>query len=392
MEKNWFLLEKYRKGIATASEKAFLLEALSVDESELRAWLQKEFDASVERDIKVLNDEKSKEIFEKIFARKSAQDKSNDEKKIDSFRRRKLLYGWAAAACVVFGLLLGIDVWTSHKEAHITKQTVAKILPTDKQLPAIKNIVNTTNAIIKSRLEDGTEVALSPKSSLTYEPFAGKAVRAVALNGKATFKVKHDEAHPFSVTANGIVVTDLGTVFSVNSFNNKVYVKLFKGKVMIHASDSILSMKDAYLKPGEQFKFSAADGTYALSVFERKNKNIALPKPKTDSVQAEPVTFYTDSLNRLVFDKTPLHSVFDEISKRYKVQIGYDAKTVAKMSFTGLVSPTDSLPVILEIICNTNDLRAEQNEGKYFIERQTVTPSPAALPPGESADSLSNRE
>lgn len=68
------------------------------------------------------------------------------------------------------------------------------------------------------RLADGTEFTLAPASRLRV-PFAyTTGDRSVRLDGEAYFRVVHDTRHPFSVRANNLIVTDIGTAFDVRAY------------------------------------------------------------------------------------------------------------------------------------------------------------------------------
>ncbi len=362
MENLRFLLERYKKGIATTTEKKALLDKLSVDENVLRAWLQTAFDKNVEADEKLLSRMRSEEIYKRILLEKSKYDAPKTEKKIRLHRINKALYKWAAAACITAVLFWSEHLLINKKEP--SRSVVAVMVHKEKQVQA-KSIANATNAVTTSVMEDGTKVLLSPNSSIIYSGFSDSGVRSVVLNGKAKFKVKHDAAHPFSVDANGIVITDLGTVFSVNSFNGKVQVKLFEGKVMIHSSRKELAMKDTYLKPGEQFRLSVADGEFAVSDFGQKVVSHLVEKSRV--VVPPLITWSQDSLGNVVFSRTPLQEVFDKMSGIYNTHINYNTRDIKAMSFSGMVGHTDSLQIILKVICSTNDLNFKDSTGNIFI-------------------------
>ena len=67
------------------------------------------------------------------------------------------------------------------------------------------------------RLSDGTRVILAPGSKLTVAAGYGRSTRDVTLEGAAFFEVEHNEATPFTVRANGAVIRDIGTAFTVNT-------------------------------------------------------------------------------------------------------------------------------------------------------------------------------
>jgi transmembrane sensor len=67
-------------------------------------------------------------------------------------------------------------------------------------------------------LSDGSKVVLGPGSELTLEAGFPRS-RNVTLKGQARFDVVHDDSRLFTVHTTPGVITDLGTVFTVNDFD-----------------------------------------------------------------------------------------------------------------------------------------------------------------------------
>lgn len=89
-------------------------------------------------------------------------------------------------------------------------------------------------------LDDGTRIALSGASSLRLD----RADRRMAMldHGEALFRVRHDAAHPFAVTAGSLRLTDLGTVFDVNVAKAATRVAVAEGAVMVDPDGAALRL------------------------------------------------------------------------------------------------------------------------------------------------------
>ncbi len=86
-------------------------------------------------------------------------------------------------------------------------------------------------------LADGSEVILAPGSELTVEAGYGADRRQLTLKGQGWFRVVHDDAKPFVVTAQGAEVRDIGTVFVVDAENSRgVRVSVQEGSVAVRAT------------------------------------------------------------------------------------------------------------------------------------------------------------
>ena len=80
------------------------------------------------------------------------------------------------------------------------------------------------------RLADGSAVELGPDSEVATH-FDGATRGIVLVNGAARFRVAHDAAHPFVVTAGDRTVTARGTVFEVALRPEGLVVTMVEGVV-----------------------------------------------------------------------------------------------------------------------------------------------------------------
>ncbi len=226
-------------------------------------------------------------------------------------------------------------------------------------------ISNTTNKILDVVLEDSSVIKLSPASTVQYDdPFPGNR-RDIYLEGEAEFHVTKNKQKPFTVYAGSFATTALGTIFSVkkDAVKNTINVKLFQGKVVIHATDKNLKgwKNDVYLLAGEQMKFNLQNSLLAIGKINNANNIIANNNLKT-SKPAEDT-----SANELSFSNDLLPQVMQKLSAIYNVKIQYDSIAIAGIRFTGTISKKDSLPVILKAISEMNDLETIKNENNEYI-------------------------
>jgi transmembrane sensor len=118
--------------------------------------------------------------------------------------RRKFLFAGAALAASI----LGAAVWVAAPHRYST--SVGEI----KQLP----------------LSDGSVIAINTQSAV--EVAMSSKVRQVTLtSGEAWFKVAHDKARPFVVSAGRIRVRAVGTAFSVRRRDEGADVQVTEGVV-----------------------------------------------------------------------------------------------------------------------------------------------------------------
>lgn len=128
-------------------------------------------------------------------------------------------------------------------------------------------------------LKDGTEVTLSPGSSLSLKPHRNP--RAVNMTGTIRFSVAKDPEHPFTVQTKNAFVEVLGTVFTVSDSPARVDVE--EGRVSFSLSEN-------------------APGVILTAGESARVKN-------------------GKAVKELVFEDAPLEEVLKALSERFGVQL-----------------------------------------------------------------------
>lgn len=102
-------------------------------------------------------------------------------------------------------------------------------------------------------LGDGTRIEMSGGTRLTLDHHDD---RVAALDrGQALFTVRHDAARPFTLTAGGVAVRDLGTVFDVARDGPRLAVQVASGSVMVQPDRDRIT-----LTPGQTLLTDEANG------------------------------------------------------------------------------------------------------------------------------------
>ena len=122
--------------------------------------------------------------------------------------------------------------------------------------PFVHRFHNADTVAMHVAMPDGTDVWLSPGTTLSYDDTFRIDGRNVELDGEAYFDVTHDAGQPFVVTAPAFRVRVLGTVFNVRSFSGEPVAEatLAEGSVALqHAGGRNLIC----LHPGQQAVYDA---------------------------------------------------------------------------------------------------------------------------------------
>lgn len=139
----------------------------------------------------------------------------------------------AIAAAVIALVLVGI--WWIQK-AGADRAVASALAATD-----VRNYETSYFQQVNVGLDDGTAVRLGPESKLTVPRRFGLGLRAVKIEGIASFDVKQPGEQPFEVRVGPAVITANGTFFVVRKFkdeqNSVVWVR--EGSVNVRVGEEI---------------------------------------------------------------------------------------------------------------------------------------------------------
>jgi ferric-dicitrate binding protein FerR (iron transport regulator) len=101
--------------------------------------------------------------------------------------------------------------------------------------------VAATAQLAKVTLDDGTQAVLSPESKLIVPKQFGDLLRAVKLEGEATFTVVPGQRHPLEIRAGNTKTLVTGTILTIRAFpaESAVVVALKEGTANVKVGDSV---------------------------------------------------------------------------------------------------------------------------------------------------------
>ncbi|PVH25161.1 FecR family protein [Sphingobacterium corticibacter] len=200
-------------------------------------------------------------------------------------------------------------------------------------------------------LSDGTNVTLTPQSSIHFLDNFEVDNRQVTLCGKARFDVAKDASRPFSVITGNIHTTALGTVFWVTRLREESLpiVELLSGKVAITKNSSLGNRELLVaLNPGDSW--------------DSKGLHLApniLPTPKASRKKE---TAQEVEVIMLAFHHTPLKEVFDTLSAHFQTQFSYTESDLEGMTFYGNYTDKVVLDDIIKHIMLTHEIQINYQE------------------------------
>jgi transmembrane sensor len=330
MEINAELIQRFFENNCTPEEKEAVLHYFSQHPEHVQRWLP--FSEWETADNSQLPDGMSQEMLYKL------------RKRLFPVRSR----AWLKAAAVLVPLA-GVALFLFHKpQKPLASHAVAiAVHQPVRDTLFYDNHHDTAMAVL---LPDGSHIRLSPGAKLKCLSAFGVTHRDVYLEGEAYFDVAKQSSRPFTVYTGAIRTKVLGTTFIINARKSSIAIKLFTGKIMVSSVKG-----DVYLLPGEQLSYN------------RMSEELQVAKKPVVIPEVAPEAITEDSV--LHFNRASLSDVVEKLSSVYQTRIVYDRKLIAGMNFTGTVTHTDSLSVILRIIANMNDLEVQRNDSTFTLSK-----------------------
>ncbi len=186
---------------------------------------------------------------------------------------------------------------------------------------------------VSFQLPDGTNGLLNGGSKLSYKlPFAEK--RNVRLEGEAWMEVKHDEAHPFLISAGSSTVKVVGTSLNVSTYPGENYIEvvLKEGKVEFIGKPGVEKVK---MVPSERIVFQ---------------------KGKVEKTIVDPSKFNGWIEGKLIFRSDPMAEVARRIERWYNVKILLADRNLDKYTFRATFQD-DKLEDVLKFLAMTSPIQ-----------------------------------
>jgi|GEM_PF-1196697 len=343
------LIEKFWQGQATTEEMKYLLVWLDHHGNTWRDTLNKAFiqdlDASAEAEWR---DEQAQLLWHRIN-----QVITTEHTVVPIMEKKRRSFGWTALVAASFILVvMGALFFWSQRE--INRQSASP------QQAKIFETVNRHPNVLSFTLPDQSAIKLSTASSIRYDEGFGITNRDIELKGEAYFNVAKLGKLPFTVYANDIMTTALGTEFVVQTMGlERISIRLVSGKVVVTSQKSSgLKMNRVYLKPGQELqidkKRALAKLTHIKPIAHDRGPHVT----KTERY-APHIPLY--------FDKEPLSQVFAQLSARFHQPFVYNKQQLETILFTGSYAPNDKLLPWLKAVSRMNGLDCKQQNGIIYI-------------------------
>jgi transmembrane sensor len=204
---------------------------------------------------------------------------------------------------------------------------------------------NGNGKITQYILSDGTKISLNCNSTITYAKFFKGNTRDVKLDGEAFFEVAKDKTKPFTVMANGIKTTVLGTKFNVAAYKNlkQINVALVEGKVEVQTAEG---RDKLILKPSEMATFDVKSGSLSRSI-------------------ANALTLSSWKDGNIVFSSANFEDIATKLQNTYGIKLIDQTKNL-KWNYSGEFEKADYLTII-KSICFAKKINYKQTKQTIIL-------------------------
>ncbi len=191
-------------------------------------------------------------------------------------------------------------------------------------------------------LSDGTKVWMNAASTLKYPTKFAADSRTIFASGEIYLEVAKDAKRPFYVAIDGITVKVLGTSFNIRAYENEndTKVTLIEGKIAAQTND-----KEYTLTPGKQLKRGKTFGGVGIRT-------------------VDPTEIIAWTKGYYVFKKSRLQDVATTLQNWYGVTIMMTSEISSTTTYTGVVNKKESLDVFLRRLEEVSNVRCSRN-GKF---------------------------
>ncbi|WP_162419005.1 FecR domain-containing protein [Cyclobacterium roseum] len=205
-------------------------------------------------------------------------------------------------------------------------------------------IFESREATMKEILLDGSVLTLNKNSSLRYsQKLLGNRRLVDLAGGEVYFEVVKNEAKPFVVTAEEMILTVLGTSFHVNQSPEMIEVIVDAGEVKVAYQDQVI-----FLQKDEKVTIDTASGG-----MEKEMNRDKLFR------------YYVEG--KFVAESTALPELVEALNKAYGSKIAIGSERAQNMLITTTLE-YGSLEKNLEVIRETLGLSIIQKENGIVVE------------------------
>lgn len=213
-----------------------------------------------------------------------------------------------------------------------------------------KTVTAPRGEIASVTLPDGSTVELNSGSQISYSHFFSYTNRTIDLEGEAFFSVSEGE-DPFIVRGNKAIVRVTGTEFNVRSWSEE----------LLQETEVTVAEGTVDFYPAELPEQSVTVGQGELSRWAVKMEQPTAP----ETVSIDKMLGWRQQ--KLMFNEKPLLVIFQELERRFDVNIQLYDTTMASETLTAFYARPENVESVIKDICRVKGLRYAETANGYSV-------------------------
>ncbi len=206
-------------------------------------------------------------------------------------------------------------------------------------------------------LPDGSQVVLNVGSQIRVPEDFNTAQRLVYLEGEAQFAVSHDAAKPFVVNAQGNLIKDLATVFSIKAYPGEGRTTVYVAAGAVSVKSKLASSESAVLQAGDLALVTAGHEMHV----ER---------------DVNPGRYMGWVYGTLVFENAPLNLVLLDLSKWFDVSFMVMDASINERRITTRISNESTSEAVIADLADILDVEVIKNGKTVTFRSRTINVPP----------------
>lgn len=270
-----------------------------------------------------------------------------EEKKVKPTRKNLP----SMVALLFFLIMLPAAIWLSKSDLSLVEKSAS--------LSIVKQFTNRGEHKYLL-LEDGTQVWLNAKSTLSYPEKFDDNKREVYLSGEAFFDVKHADKVPFYIHTGDVVTKVLGTSFNVKAYPDQqsISVSVKRGKVEVLKTDKLV----ATLTKGKKVKINETINNSANTLTADNIKIIKeeITEEKEIGAWQQGYFIYRDEI---------FADIISDMEQIYNTRITIENKELYPILATTSFNQDIGIEEALSILCKLVDAHLVVLDKGYLIKK-----------------------
>jgi ferric-dicitrate binding protein FerR (iron transport regulator) len=231
---------------------------------------------------------------------------------------------------------------------------------------------NNTQDTVTYYLPDHTQMMLLPGSQVNIDEDYAVKRRVNVIIGKVCFSVVKNRKNPFTVLANNISTTAVGTRFWISRIGeSKVGISLLSGRVYINSEDELFKMDTVFLNIPSSCVVSKNENRVEFYNRETIASKEAKGEPRSVTPAASgKVGNIVWTSEKIVFSNVSVANMLEKLESRYKVVFQVRDTSINRSMVTGQIFYHDSLETLIKAICQVNKLNYQWQGDTIILRRQ----------------------